>query len=90
MAQEETTSDLKRLQALAQEQSSIKDVVLKYREYKVVDKNLAEISGMQDDGFDSEMDDLIKEEMEKLEVRRGNLLHEMRMAHITHLFNFTC
>jgi peptide chain release factor 1 len=80
MAREEVTSDLERLQALAQEQASIKDLALKYCEYKAVDKNLAETRGMQDDGFDREMGDLIKEEMKKLESRRDDLLREMRMA----------
>ena len=80
MAREEVTSDLERLQSLAQEQASIKELALKYGAYKAVDQNLAETRGMQDDGLDSEMGDLIKEEMEKLEARRGNLLREMRMA----------
>jgi peptide chain release factor 1 len=80
MAQEETTSDLKRLQALAQEQASIKNLALKYREYKAIDRNLAETRGMQGNGLDSEMGDLIKEEIEKLGARRDDLLREMRMA----------
>lgn len=74
------TSDLERLQALAQEQASIKDLALKYREYKAVDRDLAETRGMQGDGIEGEMGNLIKDEMEMLEARRESLLHEMRMA----------
>ncbi len=79
MARGEVTSDRERLQTLAREQASIKDLALKYREYKTVEQNLAETRGMQGDGLDSEMGDLIKEELEKLEARRDDLLREMRM-----------
>ncbi|MCL0103626.1 peptide chain release factor 1 [Dehalococcoidia bacterium] len=80
MAREEVTSDPERLQTLAQEQASIKELVLKYCAYKDVDRNLAETREMQDDGLDSEMGDLIKDEVENLEARREDLLREMRMA----------
>ncbi|MBT9160115.1 MAG: Peptide chain release factor 1 [Chloroflexi bacterium] len=80
MAREEVASDLEQLQGLAQEQASIKDLAAKYRKYKAVDRNLAEIRGMRDDGGDSEMGDLIKEEIERLEAHRENLLREIRMS----------
>lgn len=80
MALQEVTSDLDRLQALAQEQASIKELVMKYRAYKHVDKNLSETRELQDDGLDTQMGELIKEEMEQLETRREDLFREIRIA----------
>ena len=80
MAREEVNSDPEQLWSLAQEQASINDLVAKYREYKSVDKNLAETREMRDDGLDSEMGDLIKGEIERLEAHRENLLRQIRLS----------
>ncbi len=80
MAQEDIASDLERLQNLAREQASIKDLVLEYREYKAVTNSIEETKAMQDDGLDSEMATLIKEEIEKLEARQESLLREIKLA----------
>ena len=80
MAQEDIASDLERLQNLAREQAFIKDLVLEYREYKAVTNSIEETKAMQDDGLDSEMATLIKEEIEKLEARRESLLREIKLA----------
>ncbi|PIU55258.1 MAG: peptide chain release factor 1 [Chloroflexi bacterium CG07_land_8_20_14_0_80_51_10] len=80
MAQEDIASDLERLQNLAREQASIKGLVLEYREYKAVTNSIEETKAMQDDGLDSEMATLIKEEIEKLEARRESLLREIKLA----------
>ena len=80
MAQEDIASDLERLQNLAREQASVKDLVLEYQEYKAVTNSIEETKAMQDDGLDSEMATLIKEEIEKLEARRESLLREIKLA----------
>lgn len=80
MAQSDVSSDLELLQKLAQEQASIKDVVADYREYKNIATAIQETRAMQDDGLDSEMTDLIREEIVDLETRKESLLHEMKLA----------
>ncbi len=48
MAKPEVASDLKQLQALAQEKAGIEGVVTRYREYKAVSKSLEETRAMLD------------------------------------------
>jgi len=73
-------SDLKQLQALAQERAGIEDVVTKYREYSATSKSLAETKAMLDDGLDDEMTALTKQEVESLESQLDNLLQELKVA----------
>lgn len=81
MAREDMASDLEQLQNLAQEQASIKDLVLQYQEYKSIINNIEETTSMmKDDGFDDEMAELIKSELVELESQRQNLLHEIKRA----------
>ena len=67
IATPEVASDLKQLQALAQERASIESVVAKYREYKATSKALEETRAMMSDGLDEEMTTLAKQEIESLE-----------------------
>ena len=80
MALPEVASDLKQLQALAQERASIEGLVTKYREYKAAAKSLAETKGMLDDGLDEEMTVLVKQEVGSLELRQDRLLQELKIA----------
>ena len=80
MAREEIALDLERLQKLAQEQSSIRDLVLNYQKYKAIVANIYETSTMQADDLDSDMADMIKDEIDMLEAQRENLLREMKLA----------
>ncbi len=80
MAQEDVVSDLDQLQSLAQEQAAIKESVSHYQEYKTVTKNIEDTIAMQGDGLDSEMAELVQEEMEQLEQRKGTLLLELKTA----------
>jgi peptide chain release factor 1 len=80
MAQQDVCANLELLQKLAQEQASIKDLVAAYREYKTIVTNLEKTRTMENDGLDSEMVELIKEEIGKLEARRESLVHEMKRA----------
>jgi len=80
MAVPEVASDLKQLQALAQERAGIEDLVTKYREYKATTKSLEETKAMLSDGLDEEMAALVKQEIESLESQLDHLLQELKLA----------
>lgn len=80
LALPEMTSDLKQLQALAQERASIQNLVTKYRQYKVTSKSLEETRAMLSGGLDEEMTTLVKQEIESLESQLDHLLQEMKLA----------
>jgi peptide chain release factor 1 len=80
MSMPEVASDLKQLQDLAQEKSSIEDLVTKYREYKATSKSLKETKTMLGDGLDEEMTALVKQEIESLELQQDHLLQELKIA----------
>ncbi|MBT4512518.1 MAG: peptide chain release factor 1 [Chloroflexi bacterium] len=80
MAREDVVSDLDQLQSLAQEQAAIRDTVSHYQEYKTVTKNREDTIAMRDGGLDSEMAELVQEELEQLEQRKGDLLLELKTA----------
>jgi len=76
----EIASDLKQLQALAQERASIEDLVTRYREYKAVSKSLEETKTMLNDELDKEMAVLVNQEIESLESKLESLLQELKFA----------
>jgi peptide chain release factor 1 len=80
MAQPEVSTDLNRLQALAQERASLEDLVTTYREYKAINKSLEETRAMLDDGLDEEMATLAKQEIESLESQLERLARELQLA----------
>jgi len=80
IAQPELSSDLARLQALAQEQASLEDTVTTYRQYKAVSKALQETQTMLDDGLEPEMVSIVKEEIADLKNRRDNILHDLQLS----------
>ena len=80
MAIPEIASDLKRLQVLAQERTSLEDLVTRYREYKAAAKSLEEVKAMRLEGLDEEMDELAKQEVESLEAQLDHLFQELKLA----------
>jgi peptide chain release factor 1 len=80
MAVPTVASDLKKLQALAQEKASLKDVVTRYREYKSTMKSLEETKSMLDDGLDEGMRALVKQEIGSLESRQSRLFERLKIA----------
>lgn len=78
MAQPEVSIDFEQLKALGQEQSAIEYLVIKYREYKTVIKNMEDARTMLEEGPDEEMTTLVKEEMENLKSRSQSLLDEIK------------
>ncbi|MBM4447721.1 MAG: peptide chain release factor 1 [Chloroflexi bacterium] len=80
MSQTEVATDLKQLQALAQERAGLEEVVDRYRKYKTAAKSLAETRAMLDDGLDEEMTELVKQEVSSLESKQERLLEELKVA----------
>ena len=80
MAREDIVSDMDQLQKLAQEQSTIKDTVLRYQEYREIAKGIEETRAMQGDGLDDEMAEMVQEELEGLETRHQTLLQDLKLA----------
>jgi peptide chain release factor 1 len=80
MAQPDISSDLARLQSLAQEQASLEDIVIKYRQYKAVSKALQETQAMLDDGLEPDMIPVVKEEIGNLKKRHDTMLHDLQLS----------
>ncbi|MBM4432770.1 MAG: peptide chain release factor 1 [Chloroflexi bacterium] len=80
LATPEIASDLKQLQALAQERAGIEDLVDKYRKYKKASKELEAVKSMHITGLDDEMTALVKQEIKTLEAQQYDLLQEMKLA----------
>ena len=78
MAAPEVTSDVKKLQVLAQERAGVEDLVKKYREYKATAKSLEETRVMLDDEKDEEMAKLVRQEIENLEAEKEELTGRLR------------
>src|SRR4030042_2952424 len=80
IAQPDISSNLARLQSLAQEQSSLEVIVVKYRQYKAVSKALQETQAMLDDGLEPDMIPIVKEEIANLKKRQDSVLHDLKLS----------
>jgi len=80
IAMPEVASDLKRLQALAQERAGIEDAVTKYRQYKATSRSLEETKAMLTGELDADMVALVKQEIESLESKLDHLFQELKFA----------
>ncbi len=80
IATPEVATDLKRLQALAQEKASIEGLVTKYRQYKATARQLKDTKAMLDGGLDEDMSALAKQEIESLEAKLDSQLGELKLA----------
>ncbi|HEY55716.1 MAG TPA: peptide chain release factor 1 [Dehalococcoidia bacterium] len=80
MAAPEVATDLKKLQALAQEKAGIEELVKKYRKYKATAKQLEETKAMLDGGQDEDMSALVKQEIEELGAKLNHQLGELKLA----------
>ncbi len=80
MAQPEVATDHTRLQELARERASLEDVASLYTRYQAVEKELEEAKGLLQDGADSELAELARQEVEKLEERRQAMERELRLS----------
>lgn len=80
ISQPEVATDIRQLQALSQEQSSLEDTVIKYRQYKDLSKKLEETRAMLNNGAEPEMVALIKEEIHRLKEHQDSLLQELKLS----------
>ena len=80
MVQPEVSTDPARLQSLAQEQASLKDIVAKYRQYKATSKTIQETQAMLDDGLEPDMVLLAKEELNDLKQAQDSILQELKLS----------
>jgi peptide chain release factor 1 len=80
LASPEAATDLKRLQALAQEKAEIEDLVIKYRAYRATASELEDTRAMLDGALDEEMGNMVKQEIEKLEAKLERQLDGLKTA----------
>lgn len=80
IASPEVVSDLKQLQALAQERSSLEAIVMKYRKYKDTTKTLEETKDILTEELDEDMKALVAQEIESLESQSERQLQELKLA----------
>jgi peptide chain release factor 1 len=76
----EVVSDLKQLQALAQERAVLENVVIKYRKYKDTATTLEETRGMLTEELDEGMKALVAQEIESLGSQSERQLRELKLA----------
>jgi peptide chain release factor 1 len=77
MASPEVATDLAMLQELAQERAAIEGTVRLYRKYQKAAKELQDVMPVSDD---DEMSSLVRQEMEALEAKLGDLTEELKLA----------
>jgi peptide chain release factor 1 len=80
MAQAEIATDPYRLQCLAQEQAEIKDIVDKYRQYKITSRAIQETQVMLDGALEADMVALAKEEMNNLAQHQNTILQALKLS----------
>ncbi|WP_169864734.1 peptide chain release factor 1 [Sutcliffiella halmapala] len=75
----EVISDTKKLREYSKEQSDIQETVEVYREYKDVKEQLDGAKAMLEDKLDSEMRDMVKEEISELETQQEELAERLHI-----------
>ena len=75
----EIVNDINKLRDYSKEQSDIQETVVAYREYKVVHEQIKEAKEMLNDKLDSEMRDMVKEELSELEDQMEELEARLRI-----------
>jgi peptide chain release factor 1 len=79
MAQPDVATDHLRLQQIAREQRELEDVVLAFRAYKEVQRQLADAQALLEGGDDPELRELALEELDQLRRRRDELDQRIRL-----------
>ncbi len=79
MADPEVATDPIRLKELAQEQAEIEELVQLYRQYKANEQELREAEAILQGGGDAELEELAREEMERLNARQDELYEKLRL-----------
>ena len=79
MADPEVATDHIRLKELAQEQAEIQELVQTYRQYKANEQELGETEAMLQESSDEELEELAREEIERLTTRQEELYEKLRI-----------
>ncbi|MFQ6016436.1 MAG: PCRF domain-containing protein, partial [Anaerolineae bacterium] len=79
MADPEVATDHLRLKEYAQEQAKLEELVRHYRQYKATVKELEATQAMLSDDGDEELQQLVKEEINRLEARQDELYEKLRL-----------
>jgi len=79
MADPEVATDPVRLKELAQEQAEIEELIQTYRQYKANAQELNETEAILREGGDAELEELAREEIEKLNARQNELYEKLRL-----------
>jgi peptide chain release factor 1 len=79
MADPEVATDHIRLKELAQEQAEIEELVQTYRQYKANEQELSETESILQEGGDEELEELAREEIERLTARQEKLYEKLRL-----------
>ena len=80
LAVPEIATDHEQVQVLAKERASLEDMVSMYREYRKLEKEQADVVSIIEEGSDSAMSSLAREELDALEERLELLSAELRLA----------
>jgi peptide chain release factor 1 len=80
MSTPEIATDHVQMTKLAQEKSSLDDLVALYQDYKTTVKSLEDTRAMQNDKLDADMQAMVKDEMHQLEEKQARLQEELKMA----------
>jgi len=80
IAQPEVYNDFQRVHALSQERAGMEDTVNKYRQYKTVDKAIADTQAMIDGGLDPDMMSMAREELNELKSSHQELAETLRLS----------
>jgi peptide chain release factor 1 len=73
----EVLADYERLQELGREQSSLQDLVAKFREFRRVEGELADAVSLRKETTDEEMASLVEQEIEALQEQQETLVQEL-------------
>lgn len=76
LADPEVLGDFQKLKELSKQKSDLEETVIKHDEYKKCLSDLEDLNAMKND---SEMGEMIREEIESLEVLRDRLYHEIEI-----------
>ncbi len=80
LASPDVLADYERWQGLSREQAAIQKTASKYKEYKNIQAELAEVNSMLAEKLEQEMAALTRQEAEKLQALCDRLLEELRLT----------
>src|SRR5687768_7451153 len=75
----DVVNDPRKLRDYSKEQSDIQETVEAYREYKEAKAQYADAKAMLDDKLDTDMREMVKEEMNELEDQLANLEDRLKI-----------